>query len=260
MKYVEVFADNDWLRQCVHCGADVGRKRAKGKRERDHPIPRVFMDEPLPDQVPTVPACPSCNRATSMDEEYVACLLDVVISQTADPDRVSRPKVRGILAGRPTLRARFSDGVSFDRPIMSGAHDGENRRSGIEERRVARVLEKMCRGLAAFELAERFLASPDRLVAFTRQMVSPEVLDDFEAEPDVDPADVVPYELGSRSFGEQLVVVGSGVPFLIHAGWQEVQEGRSRYMVVRDSSGVTVKVVLSEYLFARAWWSEPGST
>lgn len=43
---------------------------------------------------------------------------------------------------------------------------------------------------------------------------------------------------------------------LLVQDWLEVQEGRYRYLVYEDHSGVHVKIVIDEYLYCYASWDE----
>lgn len=241
-------ADQRWQGLCAHCGGPT--------EERDHAVPRVFLDRPLPSYLPVVLACGECNRGASLDEEYVACLLDVVISGSADPELVEREKVRRILKARPLLRERFSDGMSFPGPISKGHLEGRLPATSLGEDRVARVLAKMCRGLAAFDLSERFVGDPDHFEVFTSEMVAPAFVEEFEYGWGLPQSDVIPYELGSIAFQEMIVVSLAGHGSIVDPEWKEVQAGRCRYKVERNLSAALVRLVLSEFLYAYAIWGE----
>jgi len=53
---------------CIHCGGV--------DETRDHVPSRILLDEPYPTNLPVVAACQRCNLGCSLDEEYVACLLE----------------------------------------------------------------------------------------------------------------------------------------------------------------------------------------
>ena len=80
------------------------------RRRREHAASRVLLDDPLPDDLPLVGSCHRCNSGFSRDEEYLACLIDCVISGSTDPDKVKRPKVRASLLHSPSLAARIASG------------------------------------------------------------------------------------------------------------------------------------------------------
>jgi hypothetical protein len=53
---------------CVHCG---------GPDETDDHVPsKVLLDEPYPENLIVCSSCLSCNNALSIDETYLACLIE----------------------------------------------------------------------------------------------------------------------------------------------------------------------------------------
>lgn len=80
-------------RVCCYCGGYADTV--------DHVPSKVFLDEPYPDNLPVVPCCRKCNEEFSLDEEYVAVLLECVRLQTFSPD-FYRPTDVVNLWGDPT--------------------------------------------------------------------------------------------------------------------------------------------------------------
>src|SRR5690242_14029536 len=70
----KMYIDERHLAFCAFCGDAPGT--------RDHVPPRVFLDKPYPDNVPVVGSCFECNNGASLDEEYVACLLEAAVCNT----------------------------------------------------------------------------------------------------------------------------------------------------------------------------------
>ena len=91
----QLFADDRHSAFCVFCGDPP--------TTCEHAASRVFLDDPLPDDLPTVGSCRQCNSGFSRDEEYLACLIDCVITGSTDPDKVKRAKVRALLLHSPSL-------------------------------------------------------------------------------------------------------------------------------------------------------------
>jgi hypothetical protein len=83
VQHVSTYADQRILAFCAFCGGETGT--------RDHCPSRVLLDEPLPSNLPVVPACAACNSSFSGDEEYVACLISCVVAGSTDPEAMSRP-------------------------------------------------------------------------------------------------------------------------------------------------------------------------
>ena len=56
---------------CSYCGIN-------NPDTRDHVPSKILLDQPYPENLPVVPCCSKCNRSFSLDEEYVACLLECI--------------------------------------------------------------------------------------------------------------------------------------------------------------------------------------
>jgi hypothetical protein len=171
----------------------------------------------------------------SLDEEYVACLVESVLTGGTEPEGISRPKIARLLRGKPGLAARLEkakqerDGrVVFD----------------VEPVRVRHVLVKLARGHAAFELNEPQLDEPASVLFGPLENVSLEELDDFERAPETH---LWP-EVGSRALQRLL-----GMPRAAYNDWIEVQPGRYRYMT-SQGSGLVVCMVIGEYLAGEIVW------
>ena len=144
LEQIPNYGDSRQLERCVYCGA--------GTETRDHVPSRVFLDRPYPSNLPVVPACEDCNAGFSLDEEYLASLIDCVIAGTSDPNFVPRPKVKRTLERKPLLakrleNARLEEASSFT----------------IERGRVENVVLKLARGHAAHELNEPQFDYPSQI-------------------------------------------------------------------------------------------------
>ena len=136
MKQIRSFGDEREMYFCAHCGGST--------ETRDHTPSRVLLDKPYPENLPVVPCCPGCNTSFSLDEEYVAVLVDCALVGSTTPSDNHREKVRKILSRQPALAtlveqgrtASSADGIMFDANIP----------------RVENVVLKLARGHAAFEL------------------------------------------------------------------------------------------------------------
>jgi hypothetical protein len=213
---------------CAYCGCPPAT--------RDHCPPRFFLDDPLPDDLPVVDACGDCNSGHSLDEEYFACFLDAVVTGTAVPGPKHRSKVRATLERKPQLVADLSRRASIE---VSG-----DAVWAPDEDRTRRIVMKLARGHATFELASAPLEEP------TTYWVAP-----LLALPDVNRQQFEAAgsshglwpEIGSRAFYRSL----GALPYP-DAPWVVVQPNRYRYSV---ADGTSVWIVLSEYLAAYVEWS-----
>lgn len=223
----KLFFDERHKGMCVYCGAHP--------TTRDHVPSRVLLDEPFPPDLPVVPSCEPCNNGFSVDEPYLACLVDCALS--GDVGIVSREKVRRILRESPHLTAELAACRSLD--------DAGRILWNPSIERVRNILLKLARGHAAYECAGPQLDEPSSWMCLPFMTMSQEQIHRFEAVPDI----AVWPEIGSRAFVRTCVAAGQA---FAEGGWQIVQPGRYRYLV--DDSGMTVRIVLSEYLACEVSW------
>lgn len=167
MKQIPNFADARQLTWCVYCGGSL-------KGTRDHVPSKVLLDRPFPEHLPVVEACWTCNSSFSLDEEYVACLVECTLSGSADPDRVSREEVRRILLARPGLRARLS-AARFE--------NDEGTYFRAESDRINNVVLKLARGHAAFELNEPQFEAPTAITTIPLHSLDAAARAAFETPP-----------------------------------------------------------------------------
>lgn len=231
MDQVPDYSDARLHGACIYCGGP--------SETADHVPSRVFLDKPYPENLPCVPACRECNGGFSLDEEYLACLLECVQVGSVDHQLMRRPNVARALERKPELAAR----------ILAARSDGP---SGTvfapEPDRVRNVVVKLAQGHAAFELAATSLGEPSHYAACPLLSLTDEQRRRFE---DVPVSEAWP-EVGSRAMS-RLMVTEDGS--LLAEDWIEVQEGRYRYAAVHDG-GVLVRIVVGEYLAAEVRWDD----
>jgi hypothetical protein len=242
MDQLRNFADDRLVDGCIYCG---------GKEEtRDHVPSRVFLDAPLPENLPVVLACASCNNGFSKDEQYLACLIESVIAGSTDPGHIRRPSVAAILRETPALRALIDQAR-----ILKDGHVHFN----VELERVKNVLLKLARGHAAFELSQICREEPDSfwwcpLVAMT---------EDQKEAFDACHVTQLMGEIGSRSSQRALVtqVLLQSISAeqrslgLLVNDWLDVQDGRYRYLAIGDLGKITIRIVIAEYLACEVTWA-----
>lgn len=229
MQQLRCYGDDRNKGFCVHCG---------GPSETvDHVPSKVLLDEPYPENLMAAPACRKCNNGLSLDEEYLACLLECVIAGGTAPETIRRTKIARILQENSSLLARLqrarTDGA--EGPIWV-----------VENNRVNRVALKLARCHAAFELNEPQIQEPSHFALKPLSLMSADERATFEGGDDV--FDVWP-EAGSRAM-QRMLVAGANV---FNEEWLEVQEGNYRFRV-SQTSGLIVKIVLREYLGCEVVW------
>jgi len=229
MQQLRCYGDDRNKRFCVHCG---------GPSETvDHVPSKVLLDEPYPENLMAVPACRECNNGLSLDEEYLACLLECVIAGDTAPEKLHRAKIGRILRANCSLLARLQvarmDGV--EGTIWVAEND-----------RVSRVILKLARCHAAFELNEPQLHVPSHIGIKPLHLMTEEERETFERDDD---AFGIWPEVGSRAMQRVLV---AGTDAYVEQ-WLAVQNGNYRFCT-SQTNGLTVKFVLREYLGCEVVW------
>lgn len=231
MELLENFSDERLSGYCAFCGGST--------ETFDHVPSRIFLDQPYPAHSPGVRACQRCNQGFSLDEEYVACLIEAGIAGSADPAVIRRPKIAHTLKRRPSISARLMAArqITERATIFQPEHD-----------RVRNVILKLARGHAAYELSVPQLREPTAVGIVPLVSLTPEQRGAFE---DVPTSTGWP-EIGSRAFRRMAI----GWPDVIADGtWAIVQAGRYRFAAVADG-GILSRLVIGEYLAAEVRWDD----
>jgi hypothetical protein len=230
MQQLRCYGDDRNKGFCVHCGGP--------SETLDHVPSKVFLDEPYPENLMTSPACRRCNNGLSLDEQYLACLLECVIAGDTAPEKLHRAKIAGILRENYSLLARLqqarTDGA--EGPVWAAESD-----------RAGRVVLKLARCHAAFELNEPQIQEPSHLGIKPLPLLSEGERAGFER--DDEGFDVWP-EVGSRAM-QRVLVAGTDA---FDGGWLVVQEENYRFRT-SQAKGLIVKIVLREYLGCEVVWN-----
>ena len=209
----------------------IGVCIAAGPEEsRDHVPSRVLLDPPYPENLPVVPSCRSCNQSFSLDEEYLACLVECARTGSVNAPTL-RDQVRRILSRKTKLASR----LIATRRVM-----GDNIVWTPEQNRVQNIVLKLARGHAAYERNEPQLDDPTILSITPLNAMTREGNDAFNNVPNTG---IWP-EVGSRGFHRAFL--GHDV----ERGWIIVQPYRYRYLVEGDC----IRLVIGEYLGCEVIW------
>ncbi|NPU99900.1 MAG: hypothetical protein HPY53_00815 [Brevinematales bacterium] len=215
---------------CVYCGdaADT----------REHVPPRVFLDEPYPENLPVVPACKRCNEGFSDDEAYMACVIECALAGTTDPNILKRDKVKRILSETPLLRKRIDEQI---------IKKGSDTYFSIEIERFKNIIIKLAKGHIMHENSECPLTDPTRVLMIPIIEMSEEALKEFE-QPD------------SFSFQSLLPEVGSRSLFRwaannLNYSWINVQSGNYSYLF-SCNNGLRVRMIIRDYLACEVYWDD----
>ena len=214
---------------CAHCGGP--------DETRDHNPSKVFLDDPLPENLPVASSCQPCNAGFSEDEEYLGCLLECVIAGHVEPGRLTRATIGKSLAANHRLRRELLEARSEQNGQPYWTPDAD---------RVRRVVLKLARGLVDFELNEPRLDEPELMDVAPLLLLSDDARREFEGEPG---GFAVWPEIGSRAFHRLLGFHDDS----FENGWIVVQRNRFRYRITQEG-GMRVRLVLREYLAADVAW------
>jgi hypothetical protein len=228
MEQIRNYGDDRQLTWCVYCGGAI--------ETRDHIPSKVLLDDPLPENLPVVPACLACNSGFAPDEDYFACLIECVLAGSTDLEKLTRAKVKRILARAPALAKRIE---------AARKEQADDIIFAVEHERVKTVVLKHARGHAAFDLNEPQHSDPTAVAIRPLGLMSSTERAAFEIP---GTGLIAPWpEVGSRMM--QRLVEGR----IEAGGWIVVQRGRYRYAASVDA-GVSIRLVFSEYLGCEVAW------
>jgi len=228
MKQFQYFGDKRLeFDYCAYCGEST--------ETRDHVVSKVFLDTPYPENLPVIPACLLCNQGFSLDEEYVASLVECASTGSVGGDDIKQEKIGRILERKPALVSRLKQArQESDTGILFRA----------ETERVRNIVLKMARGLAAFELNEPMLDDPSKVSIVPFLSMNSHEREYFETMSELS---LWP-EVGTRAF-QRRAVKGTG-----ESKWINVQQGRYRFLTISDDA-MTIRIVIGEYLACEVIWN-----
>ena len=209
---------------------------------------KVLLDSPFPENLPVVGSCLECNHGFSKDEEYLACLMQALIDGTTDPAMMSRKRIRASLERSPPLRARIDAALKLTPGPELDA----------ERARITKVLLKLARGHAAFELSRAFTQEPSMFWWSPLSQLSAEALNSFEDIVHSGPLGEVGSRNSQRLMVMQLTLRGPDGS-LVQQGflandWVDVQDERYRYFACEAGGKAQIRIVVGEYLACYASW------
>lgn len=243
MDQLKDYADNRLIVGCIYCGGP--------EETRDHVPSRVFLDSPFPENLPVLPACSACNGGVSLDEEYLACLIEAAVAGSTDPVHIRRPRVADTMRRNAALRSR----IEAAKRVVDG-----RLAFAPETARIQNVMLKLARGHAAYELSAIRRERPTSLNCWPIDIMAPEARNSWEASH----VQQMFGEVGSRGLQRQLVTeltmqsqTGETKKLgLLINDWIDVQNGRYRYLAIDDGAEVRIKIVIGDYLACEVAWTE----
>lgn len=241
MDQINNYADNRLIRDCIYCG---GRADT-----RDHVPSKCLLEIPYPTNLPIVGCCDSCNQNFSKDEQYLACLIESILSGSTEPEKIGRSSIAKILKKSPKLRLRIENSKKVvDGEIVFLP----------EKNRIKNVMLKLARGHAAFELSQLCREMPNyfwcgplaSLPQSNREAFDSVHIQEFLGE------------VGSRNMQRLFVTQFNRTnekgelqnEALIINDWIEVQDAGYRYIAIDDMGQIVIRIVVAEYLACEVTW------
>lgn len=203
-----------------------------------HVPSKAFLQEPYPDNLPTIPACFACNNGYSEDENYVSCFLDILKSRIYS-DYSEQEQTNARIANDKKLENILQEQIKTE---------DEKVFYQLDKQRFDRILLKLARGHAGFEYDYVDFDNTRTKIWYEFLFnINQDTLISFETIPETD---IAP-EVGSRGittpFIIQNIATGDAIGF---SAWNEVQENRYRYQVSHNENGdIIVKIVIFEFLY-----------
>lgn len=187
-------------------------------RTLEHVPSKVLLDKPHPENLPVVQACEKCNQGYSLDEEYLACLLECVLCGTTDTELIKNSKIGKILKRKPKLHERLEK----SKRVIEGQIHFEG-----EVKRIERVIRKLAQGHAKFENSETQFEEPYKVWFQPISIMNVKERDDFFENEEL----ILIPEVGSRAF-QCTMIDDMGVP---RAYWKDVQKDNYSYSIAHVS-------------------------
>lgn len=232
LRQINTFSDRRYEYNCSYCGGETGT--------RDHVPSKVFLDKPYPENMPVVPACDVCNQDFSLDEEYVACLIESAKWGDTEIDKIKRENIKKIFRKRPSIQKRIAE---------SRFEENGNIHFRIEADRLEKVITKLAKGHAKFEYSQPQFEKPNHIWYGTLGSLNQAQLKEFLAIENrtIDKAP----EIGSRAFHR---VFATTEDFIVQEKWINVQDRNYCYLTEEFWNGKKVKIIISEFLAIEAAW------
>ncbi len=241
MEQINNYADSRLINGCVYCGGSADT--------RDHVPSKCLLDKPYPENLSVVGCCDSCNNGFSMDEQYFACLIESVLCGSTDPGKIRRASVARMMKHSPALQQQIENSKTEVNGQIGFIPDME---------RVSKVMLKLARGHAAYELSLPWRKEPDHFWCGPLSFLPEESQEVFHSVH----FQHMTGEVGSRNMQRlmvtQMTITGEdgelkNIDMLIN-DWVDVQDDQYRYIAIDDMSTSIIRIVIAEYFACEVVW------
>lgn len=237
LKFRVNYSKNEYA-ECIYCG--------KESRTREHVPSKTFLIEPFPENLPTLPACLTCNNSFSNDEFAVSLLVQSLKKDYYKEEYTLSSKVNSQL-----INERNNKLVSnINETIMEKDFK-------LFQNAIVKILTKLAIGHSVWELSEGYFDSYEEAFELDNIRLSYNLysfMSDIEVKQFLSYFDITEEylpELGSRIYSKILISESNGIaPQRILVDWVTVQPAEYIYTCYQFEEHIIVKMVISSFLFA----------
>lgn len=221
MDYYENYADERQLENCLFCYGEPETK--------EHVPSKVFLDKPYPDRLYTINICSKCNNGFSIDEEYLACLIECAKCNSLKIENLERKSIKKTLKHTPALLNTITNSLY---------KEGNKFIIDLTDERLQKICLKLAKCHIFYDFSVPLHDEKYSARFYILPMLSKVQRDDFEAV-----YELTKYpEVGSRA-ANRICICGN----FLFLKWNIIQEERYRYYV-NCNNGYQVKIVIREFL------------
>lgn len=213
---------------CTYCRNEPGT--------RDHVPSKVFLEKPYPHNLPVVPCCKKCNESFSLDEQFLAVLLECIYSGSCELEKLNRNSIKQTLKHRPLLLNQMNLSIKFNKNQFA---------VNIEEERIKNVILKLAKGHLMYEFNTSLLKPPNKIFF---DFVS--ALCAKEKEIFVQPIKLTKIpEIGCRACSNLLLSCEGH----IYTHWINVQDNSYQYIVGYCDAYIVRGVIRDIFIYEVIW-------
>ncbi len=232
--------------ECIFCGVE--------SNTREHAPSKVFISEPLPTDLPTVPSCRKCNNSYASDELYTAVLIKLLRKRYDNYE----------LTAVDLKRLNTKEGQDAFQFIENYG----DKLGYIDNKRLERVLIKLARSHAVYELftCYEYNSSDPKYDINLFYDYKPFMEESIKEEIDsiVLMNDKILPEMGANLY-QRIYCAEPISPSLNNNGkdsiisfllWNEINDGEYRYTSYIEDGKYVVKIVIQDFVYAKIIFSD----
>lgn len=216
---------------CCYC-----QNQIIDNKTRDHVPSKILLEEPFPENLPIIYCCYDCNQSFSTDEEYFACMIEYICSETKDINLFERQKITEILNKKTHLRKRIENNIEIENEII---------KIKLEEKPINNVLKKLLYGHLSFELSNPYIENWNYIRMDTLDNLTQTEIDLFFENKSIDKSP----EIGSRL--SLVITLNNNIPI---SNWKIVQNDFYQYKIDINAESTCLKILIRNKICIIAEW------